>query len=382
MVASQTKKIYPLTSVRFFAAFLVVLHHSAANFTKISTKIVPIQNPLNFVDRGLFGFTFAVSFFFLLSGYVLARVYLRDGRGLDKRRFFAARFARIYPLYFVMIVFDTRPLLLAEVRQNGMETGLIKTAGIFAANLVMLQTWFAAHLVRIDVPSWTLCAEVFFYICFPVLGAWIWRLNGAHLWMTAAAWYIGGQMLVWALRPHINLSTLVSLPLLHLSTFALGVMLARWQTLQQMQRNGAETPLWQVYTVLLLATAGVILSILLLSRFHVASPYDNGLLSPVFAGFIWALSVRPTVWSRWLGAGWLVALGNASYALYLIHYPIMTLFVEFHWVGRGFYLFYLVVVLSLSLLSFYYFETPMRAWLFRKLHTRSLESMEAASIAQ
>jgi len=382
MVAPRTKKNYPLTSPRFFAAALVVIHHSVPKFMAISTAIVPILTPLNFVDQGLFGFTLSVSFFFLLSGYVLGCVYLRGGRDVDKRRFFAARFARIYPLYFVMIVFDTRPLLLAEVRRYGVVAGLTKTASIFAASLMMLPAWSPRHLLRIDVPSWSLCAEIFFYLCFPVLGVWIWRLDGARLWMTAAVSYIGGQALVWALRPYIYLGTLLTSPLLHLSTFALGVMLARWMTLKQEQRNGAETPLWQVNAVLVLAAAGVVLSILLLPRFRIASPYNNGLLTPVFAFFIWVLSVRPTMWSRWLGASWLVALGNASYSLYLIHYPIMTVFLEFHWVGKGFYVLYLVLVLSLSLLSFYYFETPVRLWLLERFHSRSMETTEEASIAQ
>ncbi len=347
----------------------------------IATAIVPILTPLNFVDQGLFGFTPSVGFFFLLSGYVLGCVYLRGGRGIDKRRFFVARFARIYPLYFVMIVFDTRPLLLAEVRRYGVAAGLVKTTGIFAANLMMIQGWFPRHLLRIDLPSWSLCAEIFFYLCFPVLGVWIWRLNGVRLWVTAAFCYIGGQALVWV-RPHIHPELLLTLPLFHLSTFAFGIMLARWQTLKQEQRNGAETPLWQVHAVLVLAAAGVVLSILLLSQFHVVVPYNDGLLTPVFACFIWALSVRPTVWSRWLGASWLVALGNASYALYLIHFPIMTLFLEFHWVGKGCYALYLVLVLSVSLLSFYYFETPVRLWLLEQIHSRSMETTEEASIAQ
>jgi hypothetical protein len=34
------------------------------------------------------------------------------------------------------------------------------------------------------------------------------------------------------------------------------------------------------------------------------------------------------------------------------------------------------------LLSFYCFETPVRRWLLQRFHTRSLETVEVASIAQ
>ena len=106
------------------------------------------------------------------------------------------------------------------------------------------------------------------------------------------------------------------------------------------------------------------------------------LLAPVFAGFIWALSAMTTRLSLWLSASWLVALGNASYALYLIHFQILLLFLNFHWVSPVLYLLYLAVCVVLSLLSFYCFETRVRRWLLQRFHTRSLETMEVASIAQ
>jgi len=337
--------------------------------------------PPGLIDRGLFSLTASVSFFFLLSGYVLGFAYLSKGYAVNKRFFLAARFARIYPLYFVMLVLDTQQLLRVELHQHGMMAGLFKTAKVFAANVLMMQTWFTDRLLRINVPSWSLCAEVFFYLCFPVLGGWLWKLRGARLWMTAFVLYVGGQALVWVVRPHVGTEALLSSPPLHLSTFALGILLARWQTLQKERRGGAP-PVWQVMVVLGLSMAGVLLSLWALPLFHVAGPCNHGLLAPVFAGFIWALSMRTTWLSQWLSARWLVVLGNASYALYLIHMPILLLFRQFNWVSEWAYTLYLALCLGLSVLSFYYFETPVRLWLLERFHSRSLETMEVASIAQ
>jgi len=86
--AAQTK-VHPLTSIRFFAAFYVVLYHTRWGVT-----------PGSALDQSLSMGTASVSFFFLLSGYILALVYLRDGQPVPKRKFYVARFARIYPLYF------------------------------------------------------------------------------------------------------------------------------------------------------------------------------------------------------------------------------------------------------------------------------------------
>ena len=85
-------------------------------------------------------------------------VNLRDGQGLNKGQFFAARFARLYPLYFVMLVAATPKLLAWEVQRHGMKAGMIKTAEIFAANVAMTQVWYPSRLLRINTPTWSLCA--------------------------------------------------------------------------------------------------------------------------------------------------------------------------------------------------------------------------------
>jgi peptidoglycan/LPS O-acetylase OafA/YrhL len=379
---SRTKKNYPLTSVRFFAALFVVLHHSAPAFLVYFRGMSFCAVPKDFFSRILFSVTFSVSFFYLLSGYVLAMVYLREGRAVDSRRFFPARVARIYPLYVAMLVLDSPEVLVPEIQRFGLATGLFKTAKILAGNALLLQAWVPERLLRMNSPSWSLCGEAFFYVCFPVLGVALWKLRGARLWMTAIALYVGGQALVWAVRPHLSRQMVLYLPVLHLSTFALGVLLARWQRLRQEREGGEAARLWQVNTVLGLSIAGVVLSILLLPLFNVAMPYNNGLLAPVLAGFIWAISARTTGLSRWLCGSWLVALGNASYAIYLIHGPLLLLFLRWGWVSAACYPVYLVLCIGLSLMSFHYFEASVRQWLLQRFHTRSLETMAVASIAQ
>jgi peptidoglycan/LPS O-acetylase OafA/YrhL len=235
----------------------------------------------------------------------------------------------------------------------------------------MLQVWKGSRLLRINLPSWSLCVEAFFYLCFPFLGILLWKLRGARLWMTALALYAGGQVLVWGLRPHLRV---LILPPLHLSTFALGILLARWQTLEQQRKDKGQVRAWQVNTVLVLSAGGLLGSALLIPCFSVPAPYNNGLLAPIFAGFVWALSVIPTPLSRWLCGRWLVNLGNASYALYLIHMPILSLFLHFRWVTYVFYPVYLALCVGLSLLSFRYFETPARLWLLERFHGRSLRN--------
>jgi peptidoglycan/LPS O-acetylase OafA/YrhL len=364
------QKISPLTSVRFFLASFVLFHHSVRTFFPGFSGRGAHRVPEGFLGIVSFAFPVAVSFFYLLSGYVLSLVYLRDGQAITKRRFFTARFARLYPLYFVMLVVATPELLMWEVQRHGMKTGMIKTVEIFAANVAMTQVWYPSRLLRINPPSWSLCGEIFFYLCFPLLGPLLWKLRGARLWMTALTLYAGGQALVWGMRTQLSFEMAMVLPPFHLSIFALGILLARWQTLQQRQRGTERMRVWQVNAVLGLSVGGVALSACLVPWFRVAAPYNNGLLAPFFAGFIWALSAVSTPLSRWLCGRWPVALGNSSYALYLIHTPMLSLFLHFRWVSHAFYPVYLAFCVGLSVLSFHYFETPVRLWFMERFRAQ------------
>ena len=356
--------------MRFFAASLVLFHHSVRIFLPTFSGRDVSGGPEDMAAILSLAFPVSASFFFFLSGYVLSCVYLHNVQIVDKSNFFAARFARLYPLYFVVLVLDTPELLVSEIQRHGMKIGLTKTAGIFAANVAMLQVWNRSRLLRINQPSWSLCVEAFFYVCFPLLSVLLWKLRGARVWMTALALYAGGQALVWEVRPYMSIGRVLTLPPLHLSTFALGILLARWQTLLQERKDKAQIRVWQVSTVLGLSAGGLLGSVLLSRFLGAPAPYNNGLLAPIFAGFVWALSVISTPLSRWLCGRRLVALGNASYALYLIHMPILSVFLHFRWVTHAFYPIYVSLCVGLSLLSFRYFETPVRLWLLERFHMR------------
>jgi peptidoglycan/LPS O-acetylase OafA/YrhL len=211
-----------------------------------------------------------------------------------------------------------------------------------------------------------------------MLGVGLWKLRGRRLWLTVVGVYVSGQALSLAVLPHVLLRTAMLLPPLHLSTFALGVLLARWQTLQQAREDKAVPRIWLVYLVLLLSLAGILGSVGVLGALQNVGPYLHGVLAPFFMGIIWALSARPTHLSKLLSTSWLVALGNASYAIYLIHYPLIELFRSLHWCQPAMFPVFLVVCIGLSLLSFYYFETPVRHWLMAWFDARSSRASVAS----
>lgn len=378
----RTTKVYPLTSLRFFAALLVVFHHTAFVFLPGFHGATLANLPKGFLERLPLELWISVSFFYLLSGYVLSLVYLRGSRPLPVSKFLAARFARIYPLYLLMILLCTPRFLRHAVQHDGLTAGIARTVEVFVAHVTLLDAWYPSRLNGIDAPSWSLSGEVFFYLCFPVLGVLLWKLRGAMLWWIAFGLYVGGQALVWAVRPHVGYLTIDQWPPFHLSTFALGVLLGRWQTLQREDSRGAVDREWQANVALVLSFCGLLASALLVPYFHVLEPYADGMLAPILALMIWGLSAAPTVWSRLLSAPWLVALGNGSYALYLINVPMRFIFESLHWTTQAFYPVYLSVCVGLSVFSFYYFETPARLWLLERFESRSMKTMVETSAVQ
>ncbi len=142
---SNTKKLDQLTSLRFFAAILIVIHHSADlfGFDKIKFNL----------DQG-------VSFFFVLSGFILSYVYPKLDTWPEIKKFWRARIARVWPAHFVTFLLAL--WLLPET------PWITKTA---IANLLLVQGWIpmSAYYFSYNGVSWSVSTEFFFYLAFPFI---------------------------------------------------------------------------------------------------------------------------------------------------------------------------------------------------------------------
>lgn len=146
----------PLTGVRFFLALGVVLFHYQLYWT------LPPESA-GLLNRSRLG----VDVFFILSGFILTHVYLQGDRPLDYRRFLAARFARIYPAHLFILLAMLGLVLAAPLFGVGLEPGRFNPTD-FAATLFLVQAWFPREtLVLWNGPAWSLSAEWFAYLAFP-----------------------------------------------------------------------------------------------------------------------------------------------------------------------------------------------------------------------
>jgi peptidoglycan/LPS O-acetylase OafA/YrhL len=152
----STVRLEPLTSLRFIAAAMIVFHHT------ISMGLFGSNSPLGYVSNWGQG----VSFFFVLSGFILAHVYPKLETWSEIRRFLLARFARVWPaLAFSSIL----AIWLLSLDWN---------YGTALANLLMINAWipYINYYFAYNSPSWSISTEVFFYLTFPLI-IYKWKNN-------------------------------------------------------------------------------------------------------------------------------------------------------------------------------------------------------------
>lgn len=144
--------IKPLTSLRMFFALFVFLSHLA--FLK-ETNYVNIFNSI--FDEGFLG----VSFFFILSGFILAYNYKEKFLigNISKREFYISRLARIYPVHIA----TTALVFLLTFAQSG------KGWEYLIQHVFLIQSFFTSEEIHFSLnsPSWSISDEMFFYLLFP-----------------------------------------------------------------------------------------------------------------------------------------------------------------------------------------------------------------------
>jgi peptidoglycan/LPS O-acetylase OafA/YrhL len=311
-----------LTTLRFLAAFHVILFH-------LKVEGILAGGPWwyqNFAGTGYVG----VNFFFVLSGFIL--VYTYAASDLEPRRFWQARFARIYPAYLFSLVV-TAPFFLFAVRHLNLPFFSWSKRHLSLAavlTLALLQAWVPQGALTWNPVSWSLSVEGFFYSVFPFLLNWTGALRRRRLLSWIAVFSLAslalsvGYMLVHPDGATKINSTEVTLfwknvlsfnPLVRLPEFIVGVLTGRL-FLNSRRRQGLGS------ICVLSGTA----AILLITIFAARIPHpmiSAGFLSPSFALIIYGVALEPR-WTQLLALPPLVLLGEASYSLYLLHAFVMT----------------------------------------------------------
>ncbi len=185
----SVQKLQSLEMLRAVAALLVVMFHTQWIFGT-HTGTSPFAGMFVGGYRG-------VDLFFVLSGFIIARVHTADiGRPRRLGNYVFNRIARVYPAVWIMTACAGG--LYAAGFGGALKTGKLTAWGIAASALLLPQ--IGAPLVNV---TWTLKYEVFFYLVFGVmimdlrvglafLGAWQLAVLSASPWFPQGVPLPGG----------------------------------------------------------------------------------------------------------------------------------------------------------------------------------------------
>ncbi len=368
MSAPAVQKLNALTSLRFFAAAIVVLLHASPLF---GLQVDPWK-PLA-LNNG-------VSFFFVLSGFILTYVYGEQPR-LDRGRFMLARVARIWPAHIAALILFLLMASPIKWQQSGWD--------VWLTNITLTHGWAARPRFYHSFvgPSWSVSVEFAFYLCFMFL---VQRLKQTWPWKLALAF---GLVILTALlatlwqpndvtlgeNHHYWISGLMYFsPYARLFEFVLGMATALFwrQTASKFQ--------WGPVTGSLLEVATLLLALLVMSQANTWSAALNdarGIGKPsavwlrsggaaclAFAVLILVMAQERGWLSRLLGHKLPVLFGEISYSIYLLHMPLLALWerqacwltAQTGWMG---FVLFSVMVLAGSYLMWALIECPCRRYL-------------------
>jgi peptidoglycan/LPS O-acetylase OafA/YrhL len=312
-----------LTGLRAVAALLVVLFHYKYIVPGLGTSQAP---GARVIQSGFVG----VSLFFVLSGFILAYTYIGDDGALRGtwKDFLFARFARVYPVYiFALLIALPIFIDISLVHPVGVMKlkDTIRTAFLTP---LLLQGWTPRRAWMWNGPGWSLSAEAFFYLLFPSIGVWLAKQSSKKLQLVAllaCMAIVAPQVIFGSSRPGGMESVTSSSygpwiaflkfsPLIHLPQFVIGVITG----LAFIQRRHSVNPSgWPTLVVIM----GI--AVLLASSHRI--PYlllQGGAVAPLFALAIYGIACGGGLVGRFLAHPAALRLGEASYALYLIHMPL------------------------------------------------------------
>lgn len=347
----------PLTSLRFVFAYMVFAGHLGGLFLNYKEDFLKekFASYLSISDGYL-----GVSFFFILSGFILAYNYKEPftNKAITFKNFLLLRLFRIYPLHVLTFIIAA---YLSYYNQFGSIDFYIKSL----SNLFLVQSFIPAKefYFSFNGVSWSISNELFFYTFFPLLLIVIAKLKKYSLLFLLIPFLIilgrsTTDLYHWDY--YIN-------PLFRIFDFFLGVLLfdlyLYWKDKSFLKR----------YPTLLELIALLLFIGFYFFRGHVSQIYRWSLyywIPMAFIIFIFAQQ-RGSL-SALISKKWCIWLGKISFAFYMIHQLVINVLwilnYKFRYIENGYLL--IVVALALSIagsgLINRYFEEPLNRYLRKK----------------
>lgn len=309
-----------------------------------------------------------VGFFFVLSGFILTYVY-RDFTGHSVRSFYVARFARLWPVHLVTFL-----IAALVIQPNALFVPVYAiTAPI---NLLMLHAWLPINglVFSWNAPSWSISAELWFYILFPSLAATS-RLGMWFAGLTVIAAIIVISVPAVPSRPfefwHVH--AILQHPAVRVVEFAVGVAAGRlFNAGVRVRGHATFFEFAAVVAVGFYAATSVAVQGAIAGAGHEKTglwySQSGGLL--VFAFAIFVFAQNGGLISRVLSIRALVILGEISFSTYMLHQLLIRVALKQEWVlylGRPATITVVLILIYFgSYLLWRFIEVPCRRMIIAK----------------
>lgn len=341
--------IHALTSLRFIFALMVFGAHC---------YVIDSFFDSHGFKEGFVG----VSFFFVLSGFIIAYKYQDQllRKTVGRQTFWVARVARVYPLHWLTL------FVAAALGNYVSASGVVDWLAHFLASLTLTNANIprADYFFSFNSPSWSLCCEQLFYFCFPFLVRWM--RDGKRLLLLFVCMAVA---VVWgmSLTPEADIKGYWYVnPVTRFPDFVVGMLLFRlYEQVRVKSISVAQ------------GSALEMLSVLVFALFYFYAPavpkvyrYSCYYWFPV-ALVLLSFALQRGVLSRALSRRFWVVGGEISYSFYLIHLFVLLSYADWQRTAALQVAWYVAVpvlfvfTLCISLLSYRYFEKPMN----RKIKT-------------
>ena len=349
-IDTEPQRLDYLDSVRGIAAMMVVVYHFIGWNWPDYTKFHVASMVFNGAD--------AVSFFFVLSGFVLSYKYFQSDKEVKMGNYILKRILRLYPAFIFTIIVNylywNRALLLEC-------NCILVLKDMFLNNDQKL--WEELAMVRLAhkfyIPGWTLGVEMVLSLVVPVL-VYLSRKNIKMIW--------------WVIPMSIFIDNHFSSFALH---FVLGIMLAYYYP-QIKEYNFSKSKYWK-FRYLIALIVFLLFSVRHIRRiFPFGSTYDSvaeylnidmfhytGIASALILLFI----INNKAAQKILTNGLWLFLGKISYSVYLAHWLVVVHVMKYwdHYIAMfpnfnlGFLCLLLLVILitiTCATLMYYFIEKP------------------------
>ena len=331
--------IKSLQAMRGIMAIIIICYHCGLGSSDFICTITPC----------------AVSFFFMLSGFLLMlRHHVTNLQQFSFKRFIISRLSKIYPLHAL--------LTLIMVYSLGV-------TWVFAANMTLIQSWFPQTDVHFsyNFVSWFVSSMLFCYVVYPFLSLLITRLHLRWCWVVTALLIVVGCANIFFTPRSVHNYLFYVFPPMRVIDFSAGMVAARlW--LEAKNRWSKPSPVATFIAVAMMVFMVVMATL----------PHTQIVVHAIYFGIVWivplgvmiialchcethgsqltqALSWQPLVW-----------LGNISMELYLLQalagiiVTKMATFFSGEKIGHTAYLaLVFAIVVPLAWVTHKYFTNPL-----------------------